>query len=59
MAVVARLPSIQQDILYFYFDEEITTREIGEILRVPEGTVKSHIHRAKETLKSILSKEWA
>jgi RNA polymerase sigma-70 factor (ECF subfamily) len=37
--IVQRLPQTQQDILYFYFDEEITTREIAEILSMPEGTV--------------------
>lgn len=39
-AIIRRLPQIQQDILYFYFDEEVTTREIAAILDMPEGTVK-------------------
>lgn len=56
-AIVRRLSQIQQDILYFYFDEEITTREIGSILSLPEGTVKSHLHRAKEMIKVILERE--
>ena len=31
--------------------------EIAEYLRIPEGTVKSHIHRAKENLKILLTKD--
>ncbi|MEK7356172.1 MAG: sigma-70 family RNA polymerase sigma factor [Bdellovibrionota bacterium] len=57
--VVTHLPLVQQDVLYFYFDEEMTTRAIGEALDMPEGTVKSHLHRAKETLRTLLEKkEW-
>lgn len=56
-AIVRKLPQTQQDILYFYFDEENTTREIAEILAMPEGTVKSHLYRAKETIRGILEKE--
>lgn len=55
--IISRLPQVQQDILYFYFDEEMTTREISESLDIPEGTVKSHLHRSKETIKLILEKE--
>ncbi len=58
-AIVRRLSQTQQDILYFYFDEEITTREIADILEMPEGTIKSHLHRAKETIRLILEKEWS
>lgn len=58
-AIIRRLSQTQQDILYFYFDEEITTREIAGILDIPEGTIKSHLHRAKETIRLILEKEWS
>lgn len=56
--IVRRLPQVQQDILYFYFDEEMTTREIADVLEIPEGTIKSHLHRSKETIRMILEKEW-
>lgn len=52
--IIRRLPQVQQEVLYFYFDEEITTREISEILKVPEGTVKSHLFRAKESIRSMI-----
>lgn len=55
-AAIKHLPLVQQDVIYFYFDEEMTSREIGEALAMPENTVKSHLHRAKETLRVILEK---
>ncbi len=58
-AIVAKLPKVQQEVLYLFFDEEITTREISEVLSLPEGTVKSHLHRAKEQIRIVLSKEWS
>lgn len=57
--ILKRFPQIQQDIVYFYFDEELTTKEISECLQIPEGTIKSHLHRLKENLKNILEKEWS
>lgn len=55
--IISRFPKLHQDILYFYFDEELTTKHISQILSIPEGTVKSHLHRTKEQLKSILAKD--
>jgi RNA polymerase sigma-70 factor (ECF subfamily) len=52
------LSQVQQDTLYFYFDEELTTKQIGDILGIPEGTVKSHLYRAKEFLCEKIQKEW-
>lgn len=37
--------------------EGYTTREIAQMLRMPEGTVKSRIRRAKELLKEIITEE--
>lgn len=37
--------------------EGYTTREIAEIMRLPEGTVKSRIRRAKTLLKDIILDE--
>lgn len=55
--LVKRLPAIQQDALYFFYDEDLTTREISKILNQPEGTIKSHLSRAKDALREMMSKE--
>lgn len=41
--------------LYYYND--LSTREIGEILEIPVGTVKSRLSRAREKLYGILKEE--
>ena len=56
--LVKNLPPVQQDVLYLYFDQQLTTKQIGESLELPEGTIKSHLHRAKEALRVKIEKEW-
>ncbi|MGB2982270.1 MAG: sigma-70 family RNA polymerase sigma factor [Candidatus Bipolaricaulia bacterium] len=41
--------------LRFYND--LSYREIGEILSIPEGTVKTRIHRGKALLKGLIAKD--
>ncbi len=47
----------QKDLVYLYYDEELTTREISESLHMSEGTVKSHLSRAREKLRNLLGEE--
>lgn len=42
-------------ILYYY--DELSIREIGEVLEIPQGTVKSRLSRAREKLYKILKEE--
>lgn len=39
-------------VLYYY--ENFSTKQISQMLRIPEGTVKSRLSRARERLKSLL-----
>lgn len=48
------LSELQQQVIGLYLDEELSMEEIAAIMGIPSGTVKSHIHRAKEALKLIL-----
>ena len=41
-------------IVLFYF-EELTVKNISKILEIPEGTVKSRLHHAKDKMKKSLS----
>lgn len=43
----------RQIIILYYYDG-FSTKEIAKILKIPEGTVKSRLSRARENLKEIL-----
>lgn len=48
---IDQLPVIQGTILSLYHLQEMTYAEIGDILSLPEGTVKSYLFRARKQLK--------
>lgn len=59
-SLVQILEKIEPDLrltvtLYYYND--LSTKEIGEILQIPVGTVKSRLARAREKLYQILQEE--
>lgn len=55
-AELARLPPIYQTLIGLYHHEELSYLEIAAITRLPEGTVKSYLFRARKQLKdSMLS----
>lgn len=54
---IAALPLPQQVVVVLYYLEELSLKEIAEILEIPEGTVKSRLHYGREALKERLA-EW-
>lgn len=55
-ALLALEMELRLPVLLFYM-EGYKLREIAEILRIPEGTVKTRLTRAKRKLKSLLEDE--
>ncbi len=53
-AQLDKLNTIDREVLTLRFLEDFSTREMGEILRVPEGTVRSRVHYAKKKLSALL-----
>ncbi|MEC0245392.1 RNA polymerase sigma factor [Paenibacillus chitinolyticus] len=39
---------------YMYYTAEMTVEEIASVLRIPPGTVKSRLHKARETMRKVL-----
>ncbi|MBI2566368.1 MAG: RNA polymerase sigma factor [Candidatus Schekmanbacteria bacterium] len=51
---LAGLPDRQRMILELFELDGFTSREIAEMLGIPEGTVRWHVHQARKTLSGIL-----
>ena len=52
--LVASLPEKYRIPIYLYYSADMQINEITEILRLPEGTVKSRMRKAKKMLKEEL-----
>lgn len=52
--VVTGLETAYREVIILYFYEQLTIKEIGSILHIPEGTVKSRLSRAKNKLREHL-----
>lgn len=53
--VVMRMDQAYREVILLYFYERFSVREIGAVLRIPEGTVKSRLFRGKKLLREELS----
>lgn len=40
--------------IYLYYMENLSLEEIAQILKIPKGTVKSRLHKARNILKNKL-----
>ena len=40
--------------LYMYYTAEMSVKEIASALRIPQGTVKSRLHKARKILKNVM-----
>ena len=54
LEAVMRLPERQRVCTHLFYYEDMPIREIAKALSMPESTVKSHLHRARNTLKESL-----
>ncbi len=51
---VERLPEIQRTVITLYYYQERQVDEVARMLGIPEGTVKSHLHRARLALSEMM-----
>lgn len=54
--ILEKIPSHYREVLVLYYQEEMTFKEIGELLGKPLNTVKSYHHRALVLLREIIKK---
>jgi RNA polymerase sigma-70 factor (ECF subfamily) len=55
---IRSMPVQFRTILTLYHLQEMSYREIGELMHLPEGTVKSHLFRARKLLRHRLSAKY-
>jgi RNA polymerase sigma-70 factor (ECF subfamily) len=51
---IDKLPEMQKATLLLFYQDELSLEEIGVILEMPINTVKSHLFRAKNSLKQLM-----
>jgi RNA polymerase sigma-70 factor (ECF subfamily) len=57
-AAISALPERYRSVIVLYYLEDVSYPEIAEVLNLPLGTVKTHLHRAKRMLREQLG-EWS
>ncbi len=55
---VIGLPEKYRVVIHLYYYEEYSTKEIADILKSSEGTIKSRLSRGRMLLKKQLQEEW-
>lgn len=53
---MTQLPDLYRSVLHLHYWMGMTISEVGETLAIPEGTVKSYMHRARAKLHAMLRK---
>jgi RNA polymerase sigma-70 factor (ECF subfamily) len=48
---LGRLPLKQRTALALHYVDKLTAREVADVMHVSEGTVRQHLHRARQALK--------
>lgn len=51
---IDHLPEIQKAVLLLFYQDELSLEEIGQIMEMPINTVKSHLFRARNSLRELL-----
>ena len=54
--VISELPQIYKDIVYLYYLEEFTAKEVAKMLNISVNTVWKRAERAKKLLKDALER---
>lgn len=54
---VLELPKKYRTVIYLFYYEDMSIKEISKALEIKEGTIKSQLHRGRNLLKEILEGE--
>jgi len=51
---LSRLPETLRKVIVLFYLQDRSIADVAEILDLPEGTVKSHLHRARRALGEMM-----
>jgi RNA polymerase sigma-70 factor (ECF subfamily) len=54
--LVQRLPEVQQQVITLFYLQDRSVEDVAQVLDLPEGTVKSHLHRARRALADMVGR---
>jgi RNA polymerase sigma-70 factor (ECF subfamily) len=54
MQLLQRLPEVQQQVITLFYLQDRSVEDVARMLDLPEGTVKSHLHRARRALADLV-----
>lgn len=54
--LLGRLPEMQQHVITLFYLQDRSVEDVAHMLDLPEGTVKSHLHRARRALAEMVRK---
>lgn len=57
VALLRDLPKRQRVAAVLFYQADLSTAEIARVMHISEGAVKSHLHRARETLRPLAEAE--
>ena len=52
------LPKDYRTVIYLFYYEDYSTKEIASILNKKDSTIRSQLARARKRLKNILLEDW-
>lgn len=56
-AALAQLTEAQRQAIVLFHQQELGVNEVADVMGVPVGTVKSHLHRGRAAMRKLLSDE--
>ena len=55
VAALLKLPVKYREVVFLFFYDDLTVKEISELIHIPVSTVTTRLQRAKEKLRQLLS----
>ena len=51
---MARLSDPQRTALTLFHQQELSVEQVAQVMEMPVGTIKSHLHRGRAAMRAIL-----